>query len=91
LGSPGIGTLLSGLGSLIVIFAVLFGTAFALRRLRNTPWGQRTANPSAIKLVATRPLGGQNTLVIAEVEGRRFLIGVSRTGIAAIGRLDGDG
>ncbi len=91
MGSPGIGTLLSALGSLLVIFSVLIGATFALRRLQMSPWGQRAANPTAIKLIATRPLGGQNTLVIAEVANQRFLIGISRSGISAIGRLDGDG
>jgi flagellar protein FliO/FliZ len=90
MGSPGIGTLLSALGSLLAIFSVLIAATFALRRLRSTQWGQRPANPAAIKLIATRPLGGQNTLVIAEVANQRFLIGISRTSISAIGKLDGD-
>jgi len=75
--------------SLIVIFGVLIGATFLLRRLRGTAWGQRTTAQTQIELIASRPLGGQNTLIIAEAEGHRFLIGVSRGGIAAIGRLDG--
>ena len=82
--------LVSSLGSLAVIFAVLFGVAFALRRLRASGWGQRAGAPSPISVVASRSLGGQNMLVIAQAEGQRFLIGVSRAGIASIGRLDSD-
>jgi flagellar biogenesis protein FliO len=41
----------------------------------------------AISIIATRPLGGQHSLMIAEVEGSRFLIGLSRDGMTAIGRL----
>lgn len=82
-------SIISSLASLIVIFGVLIGATFLVRRLRGTAWGQRAAAQTQIKLIASRPLGGQNTLVIAEAEGQRFLIGVSRGGIAAIGRLDG--
>lgn len=88
MGKPGIATLFPALGSLMVIFVVLFGVAFLLRRLRNSGWGQGRAAASPISLVASRGLGGQNMLVIAQVEGQRFLIGVSRAGIASIGRLD---
>jgi flagellar biogenesis protein FliO len=82
-------SIISSLASLIVIFGVLIGATFLLRRLRGTAWGQRAVAQTQIKLIASRPLGGHNTLVIAEAEGQRFLIGVSRGGIAAIGRLDG--
>ncbi len=81
---------ISSAGSLIVIVALLAGAAVVLRRLRNTGWGQRAAAQNQIKLIASRAMGGQNTLVIAEAEGKRFLIGVSRAGISAIGRLDAD-
>lgn len=40
-----------------------------------------------ISIIASRPLGGQHSLIIAEVEGARFLIGVSRESMATIGRL----
>lgn len=89
--SSGIGIVASSLGSLGVIFVVLIGVTFGLRRLRGTAWGQRAAAQTHIKVIASRPLGGQNTLVIAEAEGQRFLIGVSRHGIAAIGRLNEHG
>ncbi len=87
--SSGIQLAASSLVSLSVILGVLAGATLLLRRLRGTAWGQRTVSQSPIKITASRALGGQNTLIIAEVEGRRFLIGVGRAGIAAIGRIDG--
>jgi flagellar biogenesis protein FliO len=90
LDSPSLSLAASSLGSLAVIFGVLIGATFLLRRLHGTTWGQRATAQNQIKLIASRSLGGRNTLVIAEAEGQRFLIGISRTGIAAIGRLGGD-
>jgi flagellar biosynthetic protein FliO len=80
----------STLSSLLLIFAVLFGAAYLLRRFRGTPWRARTQAPSAIQLIATRPLGSQNSLVIVQVESQRFLIGISRSGMTAIGKLASD-
>jgi flagellar biogenesis protein FliO len=79
----------SSLVSISVIFGGLFGVTFLLRRLRGTGWRQRGAGQSPIHIAAARGLGGQNTLVIAEVEGQRFLLGVSRGGISTIGRING--
>ncbi len=84
-----IGSAASTIASLLAILGVLAGAAFLLRRLRGTAWGQKlSAATSPITLLATRPLGGQHSLVIAEAEGKRFLIGISRGGMTAIGRLD---
>jgi flagellar biogenesis protein FliO len=77
----------SSLGSLAVIFAVLIGAALLLRRLRNTSFG-RAATVSPITLIATRPLGGQNALLIVEAQGQRFLIGTGRNFMTSLGRLD---
>jgi flagellar protein FliO/FliZ len=85
----GLGALASTAASLAVILGALFGAALLIRRLRATAWGQRATAVPPITILAARPLGTQGTLMIAEAEGQRFLIGVSRAGIAAIGRLDG--
>jgi len=79
----------STIASLLVILFALAGAAFLARRFRGTAWGQKlSVTTSPISLVATRSLGGQHSLAIAEADGKRFLIGISRTGITAIGRLD---
>ncbi|MDD2796033.1 flagellar biosynthetic protein FliO [Acidocella sp.] len=87
--SPSIQLVASSLLSISVIFGVLLVATFLLRRLRGTAWGRRAVGQSPIHIAAVRGLGGHNTLVIAEVEGHRFLLGVSRGGISAIGRIDG--
>ncbi|MDE8345378.1 MAG: flagellar biosynthetic protein FliO [Acidocella sp.] len=81
------GQAVSTVVSMVVIFAVL-GIAMVLsRRLRfAVPWRKTT---SCITVLGARSLGGQNTLVMIQAEDQRFLIGVSRTTISVIGRLDG--
>ncbi len=87
--SASLGAAASTLASLLVILLVLAAAGWALRRLRGGALGARLAGPaSPISLIVTKPLGGQHSLVIAEAEGQRFLIGVSRGGITAIGRLE---
>jgi len=78
----------SSIAALLVILFLLAGAVFLARRLRGSAWGQRlNAAAQPISILSTRPLGGQHSLVIAEAEGQRFLLGVSRGGITAIGRL----
>lgn len=77
----------STISSLLAILFVLAGAAFLLRRLRARLPGGGVKAQGAISIIATRPLGGQHSLMIAEVEGSRFLIGLSRDGMTAIGRL----
>jgi flagellar biosynthetic protein FliO len=87
--NPGLSLALSSVVSLIVILGALVGATYLARRLRNTGWGQRASTQNnVIKLIATRPLGPQSSLVIVEAEGKRFLVGISRTGMTAIGRVD---
>ena len=81
----------STIASLLIILFVLAGAAYALRRLRARLPGGRPGAAGAIAIIASRPLGGQHSLVIAEAEGVRFLIGISRTGITSIGRLNAAG
>ena len=77
----------STLASLLVILLVLAGAAFLLRRLRaRLPGGAHMQG--TIGIIASRALGGQHSLVIAEVGGARFLIGVSRDTMTSIARLD---
>jgi flagellar biogenesis protein FliO len=84
--SAGLSAASSTLASLFAIFLILGGAAVLLRRWRaRLPAGNLQG---AINIIAQRPLGGQHALVIAEAEGCRFLIGVSRNGLTAIGRLD---
>jgi flagellar biogenesis protein FliO len=88
LDNPGFSLVASSLGSLLVIFGVLIAATLLVRRLRGSAWSQRNADQAQIKLIASRPLGGQNALLIVEAQGQRFLIGAGRNGMTSIGRLD---
>jgi flagellar biogenesis protein FliO len=78
----------SSISALLVILGVLVAAGFLARRLRGAGWGQQAAQGGQIDIVASRALGGQHMLVIAQADGQRFLIGVSRGGMVTIGRLD---
>jgi flagellar biogenesis protein FliO len=87
MGGDEIGLAASSLASFTLILGVLAGALWLARRLRGTKWGRAEA-ASPIHLVATRALGGQHMLVLAEVEGQRILIGVSRGAMTALARVD---
>lgn len=78
----------STLASLLVILFLLAGLAFLARRLRGRMPGGKAGGNMPVSILSSRPLGGQHNLVIAEAAGQRFLLGVSRGGIALISRLD---
>ncbi len=78
--------------SLGVIFGLLAGLALLLRKLRNGGWARPGAGPARIRIVATRPIGWQSSLLIVEADGQRFLVGSGRAGLTALGALrDQDG
>jgi flagellar biogenesis protein FliO len=88
---PGLGVATAGsvVASLAVILGLLLVAAIAARKLRDGAWGRRLANQTQIRIIASRSLGWQSSLMIVEAEGCRFLVGTSRAGLTAIGRLDG--
>ncbi len=78
----------STIASLLVILFLLAGLAFLARRLRGRVPGSKAGGNMPVAVLSSRPLGGQHSLVIAEADGQRFLLGISRGGIALISRLD---
>jgi len=86
--STGISAAASTLASLLAILFVLAGAAFLVRRLRARLPGGQAKMQAGISIIANRPLGGQHSLIIAEAEGEKFLIGVSRDSMTTIGRLN---
>jgi flagellar biogenesis protein FliO len=86
--SSSISAAASTIASLLAILFVLAGAAFLLRRLRAKLPGGIAKMQGPINIIANRQLGGQHSLIIAEAEGVKFLIGVSRNGMTAIGRLN---
>lgn len=78
----------STIASLLIILGLLAGAAFLARRLRNRMPSSKAGGNMPVAILSSRPLGGQQSLVIAEAGGQRFLLGVSRAGVALISRLD---
>ncbi|WP_286805528.1 MULTISPECIES: flagellar biosynthetic protein FliO [unclassified Marinimicrobium] len=65
--------LISVLFSLLLIIALIFALAWLLRR-----FGQGAfTNSSAMKVVATLPLGTRERLLVVEVGGQQLLLGVT--------------
>jgi flagellar biogenesis protein FliO len=83
-----LGAAAASLASLLAILLLLAAVALALRRVRarlNTNASNLQGN---ISIIANKPLGGQHMLIIAEAQGQRFLIGVSRDGMDCLGTLN---
>jgi flagellar biosynthetic protein FliO len=78
----------STIASLLIILGLLTGLAFLARRFKGRLLGSKAGGNMPVSILSSRPLGGQQSLVIAEADGQRFLLGVSRGGIALISRLN---
>lgn len=75
----------------LAAFTVLFVAAVLVLKWLQKRMGYRfTRGSSGIRVVSRRFVGGQNTLVIAEVGDRRYLLGSSRSGVSLIDRLPSD-
>jgi len=59
-----------------LVFAILLGAMYALRRWGGTMTGIKTPRGD-MRVVETLPLAPQRSLFIVEVDGRRFLIGAT--------------
>lgn len=78
----------STLASLLAILFALAGAVWLAKRLRGRLPGGGAHASAAISIISSRPLGGMHSLIIAEADGQRFLIGLSRGQITTIGRLN---
>lgn len=91
----GADTAMPGLGSVFVslflILALLAVAAWLARKVRARGLGGVMNVEAPIRILATRRLGVQSSLLIVDVAGQRFLVGNGRGGITAIGQLRGDG
>ena len=80
--------------ALAVVFAVMYGIARALNRRMPEEEDVSFGPPAEIKVVSRATLGRGRNLVIVEVEGRRLLLGSTRsewTALADLGRAPADG
>ena len=78
----------STIASLLIILGLRVALAFLARRLKGRIPGSKASGKMPVSILSSRPLGGQHSLVVAEADGKRFLLGVSRGGISLITKLD---
>ncbi|MEO8906204.1 MAG: flagellar biosynthetic protein FliO [Polyangiaceae bacterium] len=77
-----------GLGrsmGVLVLTSVLGGAALYLRTRKNKPVKARLA---ALRVIGSTKLGGRAQLVLAEVAGRKILLGVTDSSVRKLGWLD---
>lgn len=79
--------------ALAVAFAVMYGIARALNRRMPEEEDVSFGPPAEIRVISRATLGRGRNLVIVEVEGRRLLLGSTRsewTALADLGRTHSD-
>jgi flagellar biogenesis protein FliO len=79
-----------GLGrslAVLVFVSVLGGSAMYLRSKKNKPVKARLAQ---LRVVSSTKLGGRAQLVLAEVEGRKILLGVTDNSVRKLGWMDAE-
>ncbi|MCL1124372.1 flagellar biosynthetic protein FliO [Shewanella surugensis] len=78
-----ISSLASMFGGLVVVLLIIFFLAYLVKRFNLAP-----NSNSVIKTIATSPLGQKEKLMIVEVEGRQYLLGVTPHQVNLIDKLD---
>ena len=79
-----------GLGrsmGVLLLTSVLGGTALYLRSRKNKP---AKARPAQLRVLGSTKLGGRANLVLAEVAGRKILLGVTDSSVRKLGWLEPD-
>jgi flagellar biogenesis protein FliO len=79
-----------GLGrsmGVLLLTSILGGTALYLRSRKNKPTKARVA---ALRVLGSTKLGGRANLVLAEVAGRKILLGVTDNSVRKLGWLDAE-
>lgn len=76
-------TLASMVGGLILVLVVIFVLAYVVRRLNLVP-----ASGGVIKTLAASPLGQREKLVLVELDGQQYLLGVTAQQVTLIDKLD---
>lgn len=88
MGTETISAAISMIVSLLVILGGLVICAFLIKKYKNRVGIDKASGGMRISILSTRSLGMQQSLVVAEADGKYFLLGVCKTGITLISRLD---
>jgi len=73
---------------LAVIALFWLAALYLIKKFRNRINIRPDTTRSVIKIIATKPIAWQTSLLIVEAEGHRFLIAAGRAGLTPIGKLD---
>ncbi|GIU09939.1 MULTISPECIES: flagellar biosynthetic protein FliO [unclassified Shewanella] len=77
-----IATLSSMVGGLIVVLLLIFFLAYLVRRFNLVPSSQ-----GVLKTIAVTPLGQKEKLVLIEVGGQQYLLGVTPQQVSLVDKL----
>lgn len=77
-----IATLSSMVGGLIVVLLLIFLLAYLVRRFNLVPSSQ-----GVLKTIAVTPLGQKEKLVLIEVNGQQYLLGVTPQQVSLVDKL----
>ncbi|MGS0673871.1 flagellar biosynthetic protein FliO [Shewanella sp. 0m-4] len=77
-----IATLSSMVGGLILVLLLIFFLAYLVRRFNLVPSSQ-----GVLKTIAVTPLGQKEKLVLVEVAGQQYLLGVTQQQVSLIDKL----
>ncbi len=78
-----VAALSSIMGGLILVVAIIFLLAFIVKKLNLVQ-----SNQGVIKTIAMTPLGQKEKLVLVELEGQQYLLGVTSQQVNLIDKLD---
>jgi flagellar protein FliO/FliZ len=78
-----IASMASMVGGLIVVLAIIFVLAYIVKRLNLVP-----SQHSVIKSLAVASMGAKEKVVLIEVNGQQYLLGVTSSQINLIEKLD---
>ena len=77
-----VATMASMLGGLILVLALIFVLAYIVKRLNLVP-----SSHGPMKTLAVTPLGQREKLVLVDVGGQQYLLGVTPTHVNLIDKL----
>ncbi|QYK14227.1 flagellar biosynthetic protein FliO [Shewanella rhizosphaerae] len=76
-------TMTNMLGGLLVVIALIFLLAYLVKRLKLVP-----TSHGVLKTLAVTPLGQREKMVLVEVDGQQYLLGVTSQQVSLIDKLD---